>query len=127
MVAVRDRIEEFGDAVVVVVTFGDQSAVAEYLSINVLELPLLIDVDRSGYRAFGCGRGSLARVWGWKAAIRYMDILRGRGLRAWQRPVEDTLQLAGDFVVDANGVLSYAFWGEGPDERPLVDDLIAAV
>ena len=33
----------------------------------------------------------------------------------------------GDFVVDAQGVLSYAYRGVTPDDRPPIKDLMAAV
>lgn len=127
MAAVSSRIDEFGDAVVAVVTFGDQHSVAEYVERTQLSIPILIDIDRAGYRAFGCGRGSVRRVWGWRAGLRYLQILRRRGMNALQTPNEDSLQLGGDFVIDSAGVLTYAFWGAGPDERPSVDDLLTAV
>jgi hypothetical protein len=43
-----------------------------------------------------------------------------------QRPVQDTLQLGGDFVVGGDGRLVYAFRSADPDDRPPVADLIAA-
>ena len=39
----------------------------------------------------------------------------------------DTLQLGGDFVIAPDGTLSWGFWGAGPDDRPELDDLVAAV
>lgn len=92
-----------------------------------MAFPVLLDQDRITYRAFGLGRGSFRRVWGWKAARRYLDILRAEGTAGLKRPTEDTLQLGGDFVVDPEGNLSYGFWGDGPDDRPSTEDLIAAV
>jgi hypothetical protein len=44
-----------------------------------------------------------------------------------ERPTEDTLQLGGDFVIGRDGTLVYGFWGEGPDDRPTVDQLFDAV
>jgi len=48
-------------------------------------------------------------------------------LKGLRRPTEDTLQLGGDFIVGPDGTLIYGFWGEGPDDRPSVDDLIDAL
>lgn len=70
---------------------------ADYRSRNHVRLPILLDPDRSAYRAFGLDRGSVARVWGL------------------------------DFVVGPDGKLVWGFWGQGPDDRPDVDELIEAV
>ena len=124
----RDRLDELGEATeVVLITFTDLEALAEYRDRNALPFTVVSDTDRAAYRAFGLGRGSVARVWGWRAGLRYVGLLRDSGLRALRRPTEDTLQLGGDFVVDPDGTLVYGFWGDGPDDRPSVDDLIAAV
>jgi hypothetical protein len=88
---------------------------------------VLRDIDRNAYTAFGLGRGSFLRVWGSRAARRYASLLRADGFGGLHRPIEDTRQLGGDFVIDPDGRLAWAFWGAGPDDRPSVDDLIAAV
>jgi hypothetical protein len=123
--AVRDRLDELGeDTSVVVVMFSDPAELAAYSDLG---LVALTDPDRRAYRAFGLGRGSVGRVWGWKAARRYGEIVRADGLAGLRRPTEDTLQLGGDFVIDADGSLVYGFWSEGPDDRPTVDRLIVAL
>ena len=124
----RDRIHDLEDgAVVALVTFPDPAALATYAARHDLGFVALRDPDRSGYRAFGLGRGTFARVWGWRALRRYLTLIRADGVRGLHRPVEDTRQLGGDFVVDAAGTLTWGFWGEGPDDRPSIDELIAAV
>ena len=124
----RDRFAELGERTdVVLITFTEPSALAGYRDRNALPFPVVTDPNRHAYRAYGLGRGSVARVWGWRAGLRYVQILRRSGLRAWRRPTEDTLQLGGDFVIDPDGTLIYGFWGRGPDDRPRVEDLITAV
>lgn len=128
MVAVRDRLDEVGDGTeIVLVTFTDQAHAESYQSSNDVPFPVLIDKDRLAYRAFGLGRGSLWRVWGWRALRSYIEILRVSGLRGLHRPIEDSRQLGGDFIVDADGTLAWTFYGEGPDDRPSVDELVAAL
>lgn len=128
MVAVSDRLEELGpETVVALVTFTDREKLAWYGDSHHLGFDTLTDPDRTAYRTFGLGRGSLARVWGWQAGRRYAEILRADGLSGLRLPTEDTRQLGGDFVIDAAGNLSYGFWGDGPDDRPSVDELIAAI
>ena len=84
--------------------------------------PVLIDLDRRAYRAWGLRRSNLAgvwldpRVWG-----RY-----ARLIAAGERPRllgRDTLQLGGDFVVDPAGVITYAR-PQRRDDRPPVGILL---
>jgi len=124
---VRDRLDQFGDAAVAVITFTKPDAARAYRESNGVPFPILIDGDREVYRSFGLDRGTVRRVWGWRAGRRYVEIARARGLGALRRPNEDTLQLGGDFVVGADGLLAYGFWGQGPDDRPDIGSLVAAV
>ena len=124
----RDRLDEVGDDMdVVLVTFTSPTNLEWYAAVNGPISPILIDRERSAYRAFGLGRGSIRRVYGWRAARRYFELFRSGRLHGWTKPTEDTLQLGGDFIVDATGVLVYGHWGLGPDDRPSVDELIAAI
>ena len=124
----RDRLHELGrDTDVALVTFTDPENLAAYRDRHDLPFPILVDRARATYRAYGLGRGSVARSWGWRAARRYVEIIRRDGPGGLRRPTEDTLQLGGDFVIAPDGTLAYGFWGAGPDDRPSVDDLIAAI
>jgi peroxiredoxin len=122
---VRDRLDEFGDAVVVVIAFSAPDHVATYQREQLAPLVVLLDGDRAAYRAYGLGRGPVWKVWGPKVWLAYGRLIR-RG-RRFQRPTEDTLQLGGDFVIGPDGRVAYAFRSADPDDRPSVDDLIAAV
>ena len=123
-----DRLDDIGEATdVVLITFTDPSSLAAYSRTNDLPFPILIDPDRAAYQAFGLGRGTIARMYGWRAARRYLEIFRTDGVGGLRRPTEDTLQLGGDFIIGADGTLAYGFWGDGPDDRPSVDELIAAI
>ena len=121
----RDRLDELGDAAIVLITFTRTRNLKGYRARLGLPFPVLADEDRAVYRAYGLGRGSVWRVYGWRTLRRYWQLLRqGRELG---RPSEDTLQLGGDFVVAPDGTLAYAFRSTGPDDRPEVDDLIRVV
>lgn len=124
----RDRLPELGDTTdIALVTFTDRTGMTAYSAANDLPFPVFTDPARAAYRAFGLGRGSLARVWGWRAARRYVQIVRAEGRSRLARPTEDTLQLGGDFVIGPDGRLRYGYWGTGPDDRPSVDELIEAI
>jgi peroxiredoxin len=121
---VRDRLDEFGDTALAVITFSAPERAAAYQKELLVPLPVLVDADRSVYRAYGLGRGSVWSVWGprtWRAYGRL--IAQGRRFR---RPTDDTLQLGGDFVIGRDGRIHYAFRSADPDDRPTVDALVAA-
>ncbi len=124
----RDRLADFGDDTdVVLLTFTNPENLPAYRHQHQLDIEVLVDPDRCAYRAFGLGRGTIRRIWGLRAAKKYVELLRSDGVRGLARPTEDTLQLGGDFIVDPDGLLVYGFWGNGPDDRPPVDELIQAV
>ncbi|MGE0139489.1 MAG: AhpC/TSA family protein [Ilumatobacteraceae bacterium] len=122
----RDHHDQMSTVLPVVVTFTDDigrlDAYREHLGINT---PVLADPERSLYRAVGAGRGSLRRVWSPGTLAMYAKLLRrGRRLRP---PTEDTRQLGADLLVDADGRLRRLWLPEGPDLRPSVEELVAAV
>jgi hypothetical protein len=122
---VRDRIDELGDAEVVLVLFTRQRNLRGYRNRNGIPYAVVTSEERAAYRAYGLGRTSVWRAYGWRTVKRYAELL-AKG-RRFERPSEDTLQLGGDFVVAPDGTLAYAFRSTGPDDRPPVDDLVAAV
>ncbi|MEM7274109.1 MAG: AhpC/TSA family protein [Actinomycetota bacterium] len=129
----RDRLDEFGPEVTVaLITFTTADRLRRHRSNTPLPFPTLRDPERTSYRAYGLGRGTVRRVWGRRAIGRYRELLTDGDSGADSRrrlrvPTEDTRQLGGDFVVAPDGTLAWGFWGAGPDDRPSVDQLVAAV
>lgn len=120
-----ERIDEFPPVRVAVVTFTSVEPLAAHRRHLDLQFPLLADPDRAVYRQFGLGRGAFTEVWSLDTLRLYGDLLRrGRKLR---RPIQDTRQLGGDFVIDREGRLVAAFRPQSPSSRPSVDDLRVAV
>ncbi|MEM9516190.1 MAG: AhpC/TSA family protein [Actinomycetota bacterium] len=123
-----ERLTDLGDdTAVVLVTFTSDDHLSAYQARHELPFPVLIDRDRVTYGAYGLGRGSVHHIWGLRSAQRYIEIVRANGLSGLRRPTEDTLQLGGDFVIDAAGRLAWGFWGTGPADRPSVDQLVDAL
>jgi len=92
-----------------------------------LPFPIAADPDRCAYRAYGLLRGSVWRVWHPRVLWRYVVLLiRGRKLRRPARG-EDLSQLGGDFVIGPDGSLQLAYRSERPDDRPSIDEIIAAI
>lgn len=121
----QDRLEDLGDAVVVLVTFTRPRNLRGYRGRLGLPYPVLADEARAAYRAFGLGRGPWWRVWGPATWWRYVRALAA-GERV-ERPTEDTLQLGGDVVVGRDGRVSYLYRSRAPTDRPPLDELVAAV
>lgn len=121
----RDRLTELGDnTAVVLITFSDLGSIDRYRRQHDLPFAVLTDPGRKTYRAYGLGRGSVARVWGLRAAREYARLIKRNGWGGLHKPSEDTLQLGGDFIVAQDGTLAWGFWGEGPDDRPTVEEII---
>jgi hypothetical protein len=122
---VSDRIDEFGGAVIVLITFTRPRNLRGFRHRLGLAYPVLADETRAAYRAYGLTRGPWWRVWGLRTWRAYGRLLRS-GYR-FGRPTEDTLQLGGDFVVDSHGALAYTYRSKRPDDRPSGDELVASV
>ena len=121
----RSRLDDFGAATIVVITFSAPELALRHRQERLAPLEVLVDEERSSYRDYGLGRGRIWKVWGPKVWLAYARLLlSGERLR---RPVEDTMQLGGDVVVGSDGAISFLFRSEGPADRPTVDELVAAV
>ena len=124
MLAVRDHLDQFGDATIAVVTFADPSRLSAYRDHLGIPFPILADVDRTLYRAVGAERGSNRQIWSLGTLRMYARLLRhGRRL---ERPTEDIHQLGADLVAGADGVITYLALPPTPDARPPMEELIRA-
>jgi hypothetical protein len=122
---VRDRLDEFDGAEVVVVTFTRPRNLAGYRRRFAEPLRVVADPDRVLYRALGLGRGGWWQIWGPATMWRYATLV-ARGRRP-EPSREDTRQLGGDAVIDAEGRVQWRYQGSGPDDRPSVDELLDAL
>lgn len=126
------------EAEIALITFSSRELLDDYQHRRSLNVAILIDADRSVYRAYGLGRGSLGAVWGWRTIRRYGEILRTSGVRHGLSAMrsssestasgrEDTRQLGGDFVIAPDGTIAFAYRSSGPADRPDLDSLATAV
>ena len=111
--------------VVALVTFTNPDNLARHQEQLGLSFPVLSDPDRKFYQLFGFGRGSVRRVWGLKTIKRYLQ-LGLQSMKGLRVPTEDTLQLGGDVVIGPDGRIRFLYRSEGPDDRPLVQDMVVA-
>lgn len=121
----RHRIAALDAEAVFVVHDPPERVRAGILADMAVPWPVLVDLDRGAYRAWGLGRARLADIWLSPALwARYARLLAG-GERL-RRLGRDTLQLGGDFVVDPGGRIAYAR-PQRRDDRPPVGVLLIAL
>jgi peroxiredoxin len=126
---VRGRYDEIRapGGEVVVVSPGRPEALAAYLDTHRWPFPVVVDPSRESYRRFGLGRTSWRTFFRPSVLGRYVRLMLRGWLphRAYDR--EDLLQLGGDFVLDAQRRLVFAYPSLGPTDRPTAQALVDAV
>ncbi len=125
LVEVLEHREELGLRVAVV-GFARWRGLARYQErLGLTDTIVLSDPDRETYRAFGFGRGSVARVWlDPRVWARYLSLM-ARGRRP-APPKQDTLQLGGDVLVGTSGTIEWIYRSRGPEDRPSLRAIAAA-
>ena len=125
MLAVRDHLDQFGDAAIAVITFAAPERLAAHRDHLGIPFSVVADVDRRMYQLLGAEGGSNRQIWSLGTLRMYAGLLlRGRRL---SKPTEDIHQLGADAVVGRDGRLRYLSLPSTPDARPPVSDLIAAL
>jgi peroxiredoxin len=125
VIAVRDHLDQLGDARIAVVTFASPERLAAYRQHLRLPFDIVADTDRTLYRLLGAERGSRRQVWSASTIRMYARLIRaGRRLR---RPTEDIRQLGAAAVIGRDGTLRYLSLPSAPDARPPISELITAL
>jgi len=122
----KNEIEELGGEVLLI-AFDDLSLLqAKMLSEIELPYPLLIDESRETYGAWGMGRTNvfgamLSPELNW----RYLKLLaKGERFLGF---APDMFQLGGDFVVDPEGKMAFAYRMRNNGDRASTDTLLSAM
>lgn len=118
------RLRQMG-VVVAVVTFDANFMAQAYVEQTGLVWPLLIDADRSLYRAYGMERGGWWSIYGPSSVWHYLKLIMGG--RWLQSPGKDYRQLGGDILIDPDGIVRLHFVSDSPHDRPSVESLLAAI
>jgi hypothetical protein len=106
------------------VTFESTARIQEYRERENPPFPILRDARRTGYAAFGIGRGSAVGNWRPATAWYYVrQAVRGR-LPHFAR--SDYQQLGGDVLLAADGSAAWVYRSREPADRPSVDDVLDA-
>jgi len=109
------------------ITFASPERAKFYLQETPYPFPVLSDPTLSAYRAFGLDRARWTTMLRPGVIGRYLKAM----LRGWmpKKPHkgDDLLQLGGDFILDAAGILRYAHPSAEPTDRPSAAALLAAL
>ncbi len=108
------------------VTFETQQQAQRYVDEFELDWPMLVDVERTIYRAFDldprASMWNLIRPTFWP---RYLSLmLRGRRVR---KPTGDIYQLGGNVLVDPDGIVRLHRGSTNPLDRPSPEQILRVV
>jgi peroxiredoxin len=101
--------------------------VVEFLEHTPVPFALVSDPSRAAYRAFGLKRASWSAILGWRSILGYLRLMFLGWMPRRPNEGEDVLQLGGDFVLDADGRIVYAYRSALPTDRPAVRELVEAI
>ncbi len=123
----REKEAEFErrNVQVAVVTFENDFFARSYAEETSLPWPILVDETRATYRGYGMLSASRWNVWGpgtWWAYLKAM--LRGETLR---KSEGDVYQRGGDVLIAPDGIVALHYVGNGPADRPAVENLLARI
>ncbi len=126
MDAAREDLAAAGCSVLVVGQ-AKPEVLSRYLARGAWHVPIVSDPELAGYRAFGLERtgwGTFFRpkvLWGY-----FRGLFKGYGVKTPYEG-EDLLQLGGDFVLDRNGRIVFAYPSADPADRPTVSAILEAI
>jgi peroxiredoxin len=120
----REELRSLGIDVLLV-SFEPLARAREYSVEDGFGWPVLADESGAAYASYGLERASFLRAWLSPKTVRFYlsSALRGRRIR---KPVSDTSQLGGDFLIDPDGRIVFAFRSAEPADRPSVEQITSS-
>lgn len=110
-----------------VVSFAQPASLAVYERGQALPFAIVADPFLVAYHAFGLERASWGELLRPRVIGRYLRLM----LRGWAphrgNKGADVLQLGGDFVLDEQRRLVYAYRSAEPTDRPPIAELLKAI
>jgi hypothetical protein len=93
-----------------------------------MQLPFLVlsDPERKTYDAYRLGSGSWLRIFSPGTVWTYLKhfAVGGKYDQRYSRKSSDWKQLGGDFILDANGSVTFEHHSTAPSDRPQVSQLV---
>ena len=117
MQTIYPQIRELGGEVLAV-SFSSPVRVAAYVQRYPLPFPVLSDPDRQAYKSFALEKTSWAAMLRPASLLRYVKLMVRGWLPGSPAKNDDLLQLGGDFVLDEQKRLVFAYRSAEPTDRP---------
>lgn len=117
----RNKLERL-NVEVLLISFSQRDYAHAWSEETCPSFPILLDRERKTCRTYGLER-SLRRSWNLKTAWSYVKLLRAG--RKWRGIQGDSVQLGGDFIVDAGGICRLTYRSRDPSDRPSMEQLFA--
>ena len=116
MKATKDRFEARGVSIVVI-SFAEPLRLAQYQEYHQWPFVILADPKRTAYDAFALNRLSWLQVFSPATLKLYWRLLR-EGKKREDYGKDDIYQGGGDFLLDRDGNLLFAYRSRDPADRP---------
>lgn len=131
MKSLKNEFDRRGVAVAVV-SFAEPAKLVPYQEHHQWPFTILADPQRVAYRKFALKRLSWLHVFSPATLRLYWKLLR-EGLKREDYGKEDIYQSGGDFLLDRDGNILFAYRGQNPSDRPsashllqVIDELVSA-
>lgn len=110
---------------IVAISFGIEYWARAWLEETQSPFPIWLDPERVSYQAYGMGTSWMA-AWGVKNLLYYAKAAVS-GTKVKRENRGDTDQMGGNFIVDANGIIRFAYPSHDPTDRPDVETLLDVI
>src|SRR5512145_1400779 len=117
------QILEHGGTVAAI-TFADTASAAYLQSTQDVPFPLLLDLPRRAYRAFGMLDGSLSDVISPRILVQQLRQIR-HGHVPYALPGSNIRQLGGSVIIDTSGIVQFHHPVVPTDNYPTIDQYLA--
>lgn len=107
---------------VFIISFGTFPAVQQWMKENANDFTVLIDRERIVYTAYGLERSKFRSKSPRTLWLYFTRWLQGQKFH--DSHGDDTSQLGGDFIVDKNGIIQFAYPSHDPTDRPNAELLL---
>lgn len=106
---------------IVAVSFGTPYWANAWLEETQAPFPIWLDVEKQSYELYGMTSSAL-RAWGVRNLWYYAQaIAKGEQLKEHRG---DTSQMGGNFIVDKDGIVQFAYPSKNPTDRPEISQLL---
>ena len=110
----------------IVISFAQPDQLLRYQNHHQWPFAILADPDRIAYKAFNLPCLSWWRVFSPRTLALYAKLIR-EGKRRQNYGKEDIQQAGGDFLVDREGNILFAYRSREPSDRPSPEKLLEEV